>query len=185
MLDPVRAFERNFQRIENGYLYYPSRWSSGYLVTPEEYETLVSDWRKVAGLRALVVAVMAFGAATAALAYLLVALGSPFEAEYAGYAIACGLGGYLLWHSLAPNRLIRGREPHTPRRSGGEAERQMGQSLGSRTALSIAFTSFCFTGWGVVLAFERPIIGMPLAMIFAVATFYNTRIAIRSFKRNR
>ena len=34
MFNLVGVFERSFTPIEDGYLYYPSRCSGGYLVTP-------------------------------------------------------------------------------------------------------------------------------------------------------
>src|SRR5690349_4632758 len=49
MFDPIGSFSRQFIPVDGGYLYHPSHTSGGRLVTVEEYEALMADWRRFAG----------------------------------------------------------------------------------------------------------------------------------------
>ena len=44
MVDTVEAFKRQFDPVDDGYLYYPSPNSGGKLISHEEYEGLLRDW---------------------------------------------------------------------------------------------------------------------------------------------
>ena len=45
----MTIFANRFQKIEEGYLYFPTEKSRGKFVTEEEYERVLADWINVAG----------------------------------------------------------------------------------------------------------------------------------------
>jgi len=49
MFDATGAFTKQFTPFHEGYLVYPSRKTGGKLITADEYERLVGDWKRVAG----------------------------------------------------------------------------------------------------------------------------------------
>lgn len=183
--DAVAAFERSFIPIQGGYLYYPSRWSSGYLVSGEEYQQLVEEWRKVAGFWGILrlVAVLAIALILLVLVDEHVGLDSSYDLTT--YACIAAVIAYILWKSTAPVRLVRGREPVSPPRTAKQSEEQMGRALGWPVAISLAITSIGFLAWSVSLAASKPLLGVPLAVLTAVATFVNCRIAVRAMRGRR
>jgi hypothetical protein len=130
MFDSVGAFARQFTAVEGGYLYYPARKRGGKLVTAEEYEGLVADFRRVAGTSGLLKTagvVILFAmlwtllAQTLLLAEWAKALGLP--------AIVAGVCAYLFRASFAPYRLVKGRPDATPPRPASDARRQARAAL--------------------------------------------------------
>lgn len=178
----VTAFMRSFIPIEDGYLYYPSRWSRGYLVTAEEYEHLTENWRKVAGFWGILKLVGIFLAASILLVLIGGDVGSTSGYDFATYGCIAAVIAYLIWKSTAPHRLVRGRKPIAPPRTAKETEEQMGRALGWPMAIWLSFISVSFLGWSVSLAVSQPFIGVPLALLTAVATFMNCRMAVRAVR---
>lgn len=124
MFDVTSAFTKQFTPIDGGYVYYPSQRAGGKLVTAEEYQKLVADWHRVAGINGqwktvgltfLVILLWVFASQS---------LGLPESAEW--IMIACfvaALIGWTVWHSFAPRRLVKGRPDIAPPRAISEVKR--------------------------------------------------------------
>lgn len=183
MLDTVGVLERSFTPVEEGYLYYPSRWSHGYLVAPDEYRTLIDEWRRIAGWKGLfkLVGIM----------YIVLMIGM-IALEYLGLAdvyetivtvgSATALAGYILWKGTAASRLVRGREPAAPPRSSTEADTDMAKALGRPMAAWMTFVSISLLFWAILFAVFAPLWGIPAAILVSVVVFFSMRIAIRAFR---
>ncbi|KWV94598.1 hypothetical protein [Erythrobacter sp. AP23] len=186
MFDTVGVLKRSFEPVDGGYLYYPTRWSHGYLVTPAEYEALIEDWRRVAGWKGLVklagLTVLAFLAGSMLANFVDV---SRSTSSVVGYGVTAGVIGYLVWQSTAANRLVKGRKPYAPPRSGKEAEAAMGKTLGRTIAVWMVIVSLSFLAWAVFIAISQPLLGIPLAALIGVVAFLNFRIAVRAFRTKR
>ncbi|GGI87249.1 hypothetical protein GCM10007973_24620 [Polymorphobacter multimanifer] len=50
-------FDQQFTPTEGGYLYYPSPWKGAKLITVEEHEGFVNDWKRATGLAPMSVSV--------------------------------------------------------------------------------------------------------------------------------
>lgn len=183
MFDTAGLLQRSFTPVEGGYLYYPYRWSHGYLVKPGEYDALVDDWRRVARWRGIwkLVGVMAVALTIGMAIIYWLGLG-----ELANTVLNFGLGtamaGYIIWKSTAANRLVRGREKFAPPRSSQAAEDAMGKALGRRMSVWLAIGSLSFLALAIDYAVATPRWGVPAVIIFATLTFFNLRIAVRAFR---
>ena len=110
------SFDWRFARVEGGYLYYPYRWSRGFLVTVEEYEAarenhILQSHDTLFYVILLMMGIALFGASFAGLAS-----GEPWIFGLA-VLIVGGTIGYMIWRDRALLRQIRGRAPVAPRRS--------------------------------------------------------------------
>ena len=183
MFDPVATFERSFTPVDGGYLYYPSRWSGGYLVTEDEFAALRDEWKKAAGWKGIFklvgLALLGLIAVMAVVQFLGI---SDMSEPYIGYTMGIPVIAYFLWKGTAPNRLVKLREPVAPPRTRSEVDAHFGRALGKPMAVWIGFISLCFFGWSVDLAFSRPLIGIPLAVVTSIVAFVNVRVALRSFR---
>ncbi len=186
MFDPVGVFERSFTPVEGGYLYYPSRWSGGYLVTPAEYRHLVAEWRRVAGWRGILkgIGLLLLGMLIGT-PILLLAGADAWASDALMYVLAGSLVIYVLWKGTAPHRLIRGRKAIAPSRSSKEFEVAMGKALGRPIAAYLAFLSLCFLAWALGFAYTSPAWGIPLSIVVAILAFLNIRMAARAFYTKR
>ena len=183
MFNTVGVLERSFTPTEGGFLYYPSRWSHGYLVTTTEYEALINDWRRVAGWKGILIGVgILLLAATLGVVAIDLLGGGESVKRALTYCLAAVLVIYVIWKSTAASRLVRGRDPAAPPRSSKEAEFEMGRTLGRPLAIWMAFASLCFLGWAMLFALSDPLWGVPLALFVAVVAFFNLRIAFRAFR---
>jgi hypothetical protein len=124
MFDPVGTFAKQFTPVDGGYLYYPSKKSSGKLITPAEFDQLLADWRqiagrsgqwKMAGIFMLVIMLWVLGSQ---------ALGLPDAASdvFIWVAVASVIARFM-WASFAPWRLVRKRVAIAPPRPAPQARR--------------------------------------------------------------
>ncbi len=146
MIDPVKSFKRLFYPIEDGYLYYPSNKGGGKLITPEEYDRLVRDWTYLSHGRGFWILMGVLFTSILVWSAIEVTVGLP---EWAGTVIAIVLGVvigiYLLWASLAPRRLVRGRPDHAPPRSRDANRRIAREAMPWRFVIfGLLFTSVLF-----------------------------------------
>ncbi|MCK0127925.1 hypothetical protein [Erythrobacter sp. F6033] len=118
MIDPVEAFENQFDPVEDGYIYYPSTKSGGKLVTPAEYDQLLRDWKSTAKGRRF------WGMIGFVLASLLIATVFDTSVDLPDWfnsmltiALVVLIMIWLFWNSFAPRRLVKGRPDHSPPRS--------------------------------------------------------------------
>lgn len=181
MAKSLDVFKRSFEPIEGGYLYYPTRWSGGYFLSAAEYDALIADWERTAGFKRMLLLV---GIALLGIVVSTV-VSSTTDLDLDGIApraIAFGLAGYLIWKSTAVNRLVRGRKPMRPPRSGLEAEVAMGNALGMPLAIGLVVVSLSFVASGILLAQVEPFLGVPVAAIFAVSAILNARMVFRTLR---
>jgi hypothetical protein len=155
MFDPIGAFEKQFTQVEGGFLFYPSRKSGGKLVTDEEYNLLVSDWKRasqrVTGWKtvgAVVVAAVLWTSLSEAL-YL-----PDWTTKLLIIALVIAMCAWLFWASFAPRRLVTKRSAVAPPRPASEARRA------ARAALNWPFVIFALllsgaTFWSTVNASDR------------------------------
>jgi hypothetical protein len=130
MSDRIDTFTRQFTPIDGGYLYYPSRKGGGKFVTAEEFETLASDWHRVAGRAGMWKSVGLTTLVIVIWTLLSRTLAAPGWADRA-VAIACAaaLSGWVLWASYAPRRLVKGRPDFAPPRAASAARREARAAL--------------------------------------------------------
>ncbi len=139
MFGSVSAYEKIFVPTEGGYLFYPSNWSRGYLISPEERDQLVADWREVASFKSILKMVVLAVIAIMAIQLASMALGIENQTQpYIGYGIGLIYVGYIGWRNSAVYRLVRGREPVAPRRTAEENR----QAIGRMVPLPMLFLVF-------------------------------------------
>jgi hypothetical protein len=182
MFDSTKQFARQFRPVEGGYLYFPGRWGKGYLVSQAEYEQLCAEWRKATGWRGILILV----AIVTLVLLLLFAISTlldlpPETTDGAGLPLGFGLAAYLLWKAAAPYRLIRHREPVAPRRTSREAEADMARTISWPMAALMAILSAWFVFLFALVTLVAPLIGVPLVLIFGVATYFNGRAMYRKW----
>lgn len=145
MFDTIGAFKRQFTRVEDGYLVYPSRKDGGKLVSDDEYDLLVKQWQRVAGRGGAWKAVGAIFVVIAVWTLLSDLLLAPDWADSLLVAlIVMVMYARLFWASTAPRRLVKDRVSVTPPRPGAEARRE------ARAALNWPFVIFALLISGVV-----------------------------------
>lgn len=142
MVDPISTFAKQFTPVEGGYLFYPSRKSGGKLVTPEEFERLMENWRRVAGTKGRWKSVGAIVLAITLWLLLSQLLRAPSWAdEVIVPAVAVGIVAWLLWASFAPQRLVRDRPAVAPPRPLPQARREARAMLKWPTVLVVTLLS--------------------------------------------
>ncbi len=155
MFDPLGAFKKQFTRVEEGYLFYPSRKSGGKLVTADEYTLLVADWERVAGRAGLWKMIGVVIAAIFLWVLLSKTLSLPDWANSLSItATVLAISAWVFWASFAPHRLAKDRAAVTPPRPAAEAGRE------ARAGLNWPFVLFALllsgtTFLGTVTASER------------------------------
>jgi hypothetical protein len=183
MFNTAGVLERSFTPVEEGYLYYPSRWSHGYLVKPEEYETLIDEWQRFAGWKGIWKLVGAMIVALIISMAIIYWLGLGERANtFLNLALAAAMAGYMIWKSTAANRLVRGREKFAPPRSSQAAEDAMGKALGRPMSVWLVVVSLSFLALAIDFAVATPLWGVPAVIIVATLAYFNLRIAIRAFR---
>lgn len=182
MFSSAKIYARQFKPIEGGYLYYPTRWSQGYLVTEPEFEELCADWRKFESWKSrLKLFAWILGAA---LLMEIVALTLNLPATFttlATFLFAVAYVVYFQWRFWAPHRLIRLREPHAPRRSSREADLEAAARLTWPLTVLVVALSLWLVIVMAAVTFANPWIGAPLLAIFGFSAFLNFRIAFRKW----
>lgn len=155
MFDATGAFTKQFTPFRDGYLVYPSRKAGGKLVTAYEYERSVWDWKQVAGKAGTWKMVGVVFATIALWTALTQAFPLPaWTNNFFTAAIVIAMSARLLWASMAPRRLVRGRETIAPPRPAVEARRE------ARAALNWRFVIFALilsggAFFGAISAKER------------------------------
>ena len=123
--DPIGAFERRFTPTKGGYLYYPSARSGGKLVTVVEFETLASDWKRVAGMAGQLKMTGILVAVLVVWAFISTAFSLP---EWPNWIVIAGgaaaMIGRMFRVSLAPNRLVRDRPAISPPRPMSQVQQE-------------------------------------------------------------
>lgn len=125
MFGSMRPFTNQFAPFEDGYVYYPSRKGGGKFVSTAEYDRLLADWRRVAGVRPFLIAVglMVFVMNLGIFAQVFLDL--PFWINWVALAaIIAALFAWLMPPSLAPRRLVKSRPVVAPPRPPGQPQRQ-------------------------------------------------------------
>ena len=145
IFDSIGSFSKSFTPHDGGYIYYPSAKSGGKLITDGEFEALMADWRRVAGVtgrwRSVGILVIAIAAWVGFSQFFALP-------EWAGMIftmlVVATFTSRLLRASLAPRRLVRGRPDETPPRAIGQARQQ------ARAMLSWKFVIYVLVISGLV-----------------------------------
>src|SRR5206468_8616608 len=115
MFDSMAAFTKQFTPVEGGYVYYPSRKAGGKFVSVEEYDRLVSNWRRVAGRRATWIWVGFLAAVLVLWTILGEMLALPAWTSWIVITLSVAVSlGWLLRASFAPRRLVASRPDMVP-----------------------------------------------------------------------
>lgn len=123
MLGLRQSFATRFFRRPDGYAYYPTPWSQGYLLKPEEYEALEAAHLKQFGFWSILKWILVLVFSVAIISTIATALDHPLEAfeRYFEITIGAGIVGSTIWMYSAPYRHVRQRKPDLPKR--GRTER--------------------------------------------------------------
>lgn len=146
--DAVGAFTKAFTPTDGGYLYYTSPKAGGRLVTTEEFELLVNNFRKLSGFRGMWKMVLAIILPLTLWTLLSTSLALPEWADQVVTAIVpISLAAWLLWASFAPRRLVQGRPIVAPPRPIAQSRRIARDMLSwPLMSLAIIFTGGVFVG---------------------------------------
>lgn len=153
MFDATGSFARQFTPVDGGYVYYPSKRSGGKLVSNEEYESLLAEWRGIVGRggrwKIIGVVILAISLWT----LISQGLSLPGWAETAAITIlVAGISGRLLWAGFAPRRLVKQRPEISPPRAASQARRQARAALNwPFVAFALLFSGAIFLGKAVTL----------------------------------
>lgn len=152
MLDPVEFFENQFTPVEGGYLFYASRKAGGKVVTPDEFERLSADWRRVAGRRGQL---KGAGLVFLAIALWMITSRTLALPEVADTFVTAGIAaatiGRFMWAGFAPARLVRARVAVTPPRPSSQARHEARKVMTWPFVVSIILAS-AVTFFGNLLA---------------------------------
>ena len=148
MFDSTGAFTKQFTATKGGYLYYPSKRGGGKLVTADEYEELVEDWRKVSGRRGRWTIVGIIMLTIVVWTVISKSLSLPDWSDSVIVAASViGISAWLLWASLVPRRLVRERPTVAPPRPVSEVKRQARALLSWRFIIfALLFSGIAFLG---------------------------------------
>ena len=151
MFDSTRAFTQQFESVEDGYVYYPSRKSGGKFVSTGEFEELLADWRRVSGTAGVLKVAGVICVAMLSWATLTVLLNLPEWAETL-MMIVC-VAAVIMWigrAALAPRRLVKGRPDYLPPRTAAESRKAARGALTWPFVFSALFLTGILTLAGVV-----------------------------------
>lgn len=113
----TEALRTAFTRSDDGYIYYPHRWSEGYPVSVEEYEAYCSRMEKLQSSRAIMPASLVMIAATFGFhAFLEWLMDGPVSTLIVVLPIAILFVAIFYWFTKQPLREVSAREPVAPRR---------------------------------------------------------------------
>ena len=134
MADMVDGFARDFQRIEGGYVYYPSAKSGGKFLSQSEYLAAFAGWRRATSR----IGLWGGGGVTLALMAILgVSTAHHGIPRPVGAAVMLAVPGlflsWLIWKPVAFRsalaRLVRERPDAVPARPAGELYRERRKAL--------------------------------------------------------
>jgi hypothetical protein len=182
MFDSTKQFARQFRPVEGGYLYFPGRWGKGYLVSPDEYDQLCEEWKRVAGWSGILRLVGFIILGIILVLTITAWLGLPSETtDGPELLLALAVPAYLVWKAAAPYRLVRHREPIAPRRTPREVEGDMARNIGWPMAVLLAVLSLWFIVMFALAAIINPLVGVPLLLFFSIAAYLNGRAIFRKW----
>ncbi len=138
MFGAVDMFAKAFTPVEGGYLYYPSARSGAKFVSNDEFEILIADWQKIAGMKGIFKAVglivLVILISTLAGAFL----GLPDWAVRACSMLCIPLFVFWLFRAvLSPRRMVRDRPDAAPPRKKQQVRKD------ARNALTWRMIIFC------------------------------------------
>lgn len=163
-------------------MFYPTRWSRGYLVAEDEYRDLRDDWRRlhsISGMTKLAAAVFI----PASIVFVAMGSSGSDNSQLAAVQFAFALVFALVfgWRITKPHRLVWGRTPIAEKRSSRKADSDVARQLNWPLAVLLVVLS----GWLVVVAASvaafQPMIGVPLLLLFGWAAYRNFRIVCRKW----
>lgn len=167
--DAQGMFERAFKPVDGGYLFYPWRWSGGYLITPEEFEALKENARQISRTRTVL---MMVGAVLAIITAAIVAdaqLGTRIsEGPWLGIGTASVICVPLLWKAYAPQRLVRGRKPVAPPLTREEKIRERARIFSPQFMRFSMGVTVIMMIIGLRKIGDDPWLGAPLIVIFGL-----------------
>lgn len=158
IIPAVGAADTSSPTIEYELLRRRGRWTDG--------------WKGIAALVGAAILVLV-AHEIAVLAFGLPGLDPDILAAGTGLTIA----GYFFWQQSAPWRLVRGRAPVAPRRSGAEFQRDFARQMSWPL---LAWALLVFIGpivIGVLAIPAAPLLGVPWTLFFALAWLQFARVA--------
>lgn len=184
MFNTVATYERLFTPTEGGYLFYPWVWSGGYLITNEEYDRLVADWRLANSWSLRIKLGLAMVAAMVAGVIIIFVTGAPPEisSNVLAGVIALGLTGHLLWRLSAVYRLIIGRKPVVGRRSRDASRAQVASMMSWPMLLWITFGISLGSAFLLFFALRGSWLAGILGIVFAISGYQYWRIVMSKWK---
>lgn len=116
IIDIDEAFKHACEPFEDGYLFYPWRWSKGYKISEEELESLKGWSRPINNWTFLITFSLAIPVILGLSLYLEISLAWDSALSWAMVAVGLILSAFLAY-GLAPQFAVLGRKPVAPRRS--------------------------------------------------------------------
>lgn len=170
--------------MDGGFLFYPWRWSRGYLVTEVEFRGLKAEYSNLLSWKRmgwLLLAMLGFSlvATISELTTGYDLLANPFI--HIGFWVGIILP--TLWSMLAPQRLVWGRNPIAPRLNRSEVLGREAHMHNWPFAIWLAAMSAWLTVIGVVVAMADPWIGVPMVLVFALALTRSALVILRKLKQ--
>lgn len=175
IFDTEKLFESTFERLEDGYLVYPWRWSKGYWVSPDEYAGLKVKFRRLLSWQSLT----SIGLAPAIILLLGAYAAIEWEwwnAIFWAMALVLSFLVFFIWQGLAPQRLVFGRDPIAPRRSRETTDQAIARQLPWLLIIGpiVLLTLNLWLHWDKAVRFANgsPIIALILVIVFVVSLYY-------------
>ncbi len=187
--DPGKLFERSLEPREDGFLYYPFHRRGGYLLSRREKEQLVEERRRAFGFSGVLKLILLLLLVSLAEMVVRQVLEQPSnEGVFTSAAGAAIVFAYLLWNLSNGVRLVWHREPVAPPRTDAQNDLALRRMLGLPKYIVVASMGLVLSGWltflGIVITSERPIIGIPMALLFGFALLRWLQMILRAL-RNR
>jgi hypothetical protein len=189
-LDPSAMFARRFERVEGGYLYYPSGKGGGKFVTPAEYETFVKDYRRWVGgrFRPGLMLWTLIGSAVAITGFAMVAGLFEDALNVLTVAAVVAVVGKLLWVYSAPYRALRRLPDATPPRSKADRARATRAMMPWPLLIFMSFVAlFWFlVGIAVLIDGRTPSFGIVVwTLVWAAVLVSLGRTAVQKYQDRR
>ncbi|OGS49827.1 MAG: hypothetical protein A3J40_05270 [Erythrobacter sp. RIFCSPHIGHO2_12_FULL_63_10] len=174
IFDVEKLFGSSFERLEDGYLFFPWRWGKGYWVSPDEYADLKLKFQQLLSWPSLV-SVCLIPAIILPLGVLAAVEWGWWDATYWAMALTLAIFLFYFWQALAPQRLVFARDPIAPRRSKEAADQAIAGQIPWLLIIGpiVLLALQLWLNWDVaVRLFKRsPIFASILVMIFIVGVY--------------